>query len=136
CGYAWSPVDYSPDCQIGRLPCAHNSVVGASNSGFAHPNAQLRNCERFYTNRMSSQPLTPQSNIVRSWHGLTDREAAERLQAEGPNQLPSEKPRTLAAVALEVVREPMFLLLIGTGIVYLLLGDPQETMALLVAIFI
>src|SRR5262249_32795858 len=38
--------------------------------------------------------------------------------------------------AVEVLREPMLLLLVCTGLVYLLLGDPLEAAALLVAIFV
>ena len=45
--------------------------------------------------------------------GLTEREAAERLVREGPNELPSSKPRSPFAIAFEVVREPMFLLLVA-----------------------
>jgi hypothetical protein len=68
--------------------------------------------------------------------GLSDREAASRLEHDGYNELPSAKPRNLLAIAAEVVREPMFLLLIASGGVYLLLGDPEEAMALLVAVFL
>jgi hypothetical protein len=39
--------------------------------------------------------------------GLSEREAAERLKAEGYNELPSAKRRSLFAIALEVAREPM-----------------------------
>jgi Ca2+-transporting ATPase len=68
--------------------------------------------------------------------GLSEAEAAERLRQESPNELPSARPRGVFRIAWGVLREPMFLLLIGTGAVYLLLGDPQEAVALLVAIFV
>jgi P-type Ca2+ transporter type 2C len=45
--------------------------------------------------------------------GLSEAEAAERLRIEGPNELPSSKPRTIWEIAWGVVREPMFLLLLG-----------------------
>ncbi len=67
---------------------------------------------------------------------LSDQEAAARLQRDGYNELPSARPRTLIAIALEVVREPMFLLLIASGAVYLLLGDLEEAAALLGAVFL
>lgn len=38
--------------------------------------------------------------------------------------------------SVEVGREPMFLLLIASGAVYLLLGDPAEAIALLAAVFL
>ena len=68
--------------------------------------------------------------------GLSETEAATRLQRDGYNELPSAKPRSLVAIAVEVVREPMFLLLIASGTVYLLLGDPEEAAALLAAVFL
>jgi len=68
--------------------------------------------------------------------GLSDAEAAERLQRDGYNELPSARPRSTVAIALEVVREPMFLLLIASGVIYLLLGDPAEAAALLAAVFL
>ena len=70
------------------------------------------------------------------WPGLTDAEAAERLARDGFNELPSAQPRSLWSIALEVLREPMLLLLLGTGGVYLLLGDPKEAAVLLIAILV
>jgi P-type Ca2+ transporter type 2C len=68
--------------------------------------------------------------------GLSEREAAERLKAEGYNELPSAKQRNLFAIALEVAREPMFLLLVASGAVYLILGDVREALMLLAFVFI
>src|SRR5262249_38770179 len=67
--------------------------------------------------------------------GLSDPEAARRLVVDGYNAVPAERPRSLFATALAVAREPMFLLLIASGTVYLLLGDHQEALALLAAVF-
>jgi len=64
--------------------------------------------------------------------GLTSAEAAARLAAEGPNALPEPERRTLARIAIEVVREPMLALLIGGGAIYLALGDAKEAIILLV----
>jgi Ca2+-transporting ATPase len=63
--------------------------------------------------------------------GLSDAEAAARLQREGPNELPSGRRRAFLAIALEVVREPMFVLLLGGGAIYLLLGEPRDAVLLL-----
>ena len=68
--------------------------------------------------------------------GLSHHEAAERLSRDGFNELPSAKRRGLLALALDVVREPMLLLLVCTGVIYLLLGDPQEAAALVIAILV
>ncbi|MCL5951616.1 MAG: cation-transporting P-type ATPase, partial [Chloroflexi bacterium] len=48
--------------------------------------------------------------------GLTEQEARERLAAEGFNELPSTKTRSLWHLLFDVVREPMFLLLLISGL--------------------
>ena len=69
-------------------------------------------------------------------HSLTDAEAAVRLKAEGPNELPTAKPRTLFATVWEVLRQPMILLLLGAGIIYLFLGELRDSIVLLGSIFV
>ncbi len=64
--------------------------------------------------------------------GLTSAEAQSRLRAEGYNELPRAEHRTLPRIALDVMREPMFSLLIGAGVIYLVLGDSVEAALLLV----
>ena len=68
--------------------------------------------------------------------GLTDAQAIERLAADGPNELPVSKPRGLLRLMLEVVTEPMFLLLVACGALYMLLGDRQEALMLLGFVFV
>ncbi len=63
--------------------------------------------------------------------GLSEAEATKLLKDVGYNELPSAKPRSVFAIAFEVVREPMFLLLVAGGLVYLLLGDLQEALMLM-----
>ena len=58
--------------------------------------------------------------------GLTSRQAAERLAADGPNELPAEKKRNLMRQAWDVVREPMLLLLLAAGCVNFLLSEPLD----------
>jgi Ca2+-transporting ATPase len=43
--------------------------------------------------------------------GLTEPEALERLAQDGYNELPQAKRRNLLHILLEVMREPMFLML-------------------------
>lgn len=64
--------------------------------------------------------------------GLSSGEAARRLKSDGYNELPAPDRRGLLRILLEVVRQPMFALLIGGGAVYLLLGDRVEALLLLV----
>ncbi len=62
--------------------------------------------------------------------GLTAAEAAQRLADEGPNALPGGERRSLLGIAIETMREPMFLLLLAAGVLYLLFGDLQEGLTL------
>ncbi len=63
--------------------------------------------------------------------GLTEQKVANRLKEEGYNELPSSKPRSIFTIAFEVIREPMFLLLLACGVIYLILGDLEEALVLL-----
>lgn len=53
---------------------------------------------------------------LRSLTGLSDDEAASRLSSEGPNEIASQKPRSILRIAWEVVKEPMLLLLVAAGV--------------------
>ena len=63
--------------------------------------------------------------------GLDPAAAAQRLQDEGPNELGISQRRTLRDMVWDVVREPMFLLLLGAGAIYLAMGDAREALILL-----
>ncbi len=63
--------------------------------------------------------------------GLSVAEAELRLKSEGFNELPRADRRTALRIVLEVLREPMLLLLLGAGLIYLLLGDLKESLILL-----
>ena len=63
--------------------------------------------------------------------GLTEQETLERLAQDGYNELPSTKKRTFFHMLFEVIREPMFLMLIACGLLYLFLGDQAEALMLL-----
>ena len=68
--------------------------------------------------------------------GITQKEASEILKKEGYNELPSSKPKSVFKIALGVVKEPMFLLLVACGTLYLALGDLQEGLMLLSFVFV
>ncbi len=68
--------------------------------------------------------------------GLTEQEALERLAQDGFNELPVAKKRTILHILLEIVREPMFLMLIACGLFYLLLGDREEALMLMGFVFV
>jgi Ca2+-transporting ATPase len=67
--------------------------------------------------------------------GLTAGQAAERLAADGPNALPTARRRRLALV-LEVLGEPMFLLLVAAAAIYLVLGDVREALVLAASVVV
>ena len=67
--------------------------------------------------------------------GISETEAAERLAMDGSNELPSSGRRSIFSTAFEVIREPMLLLLVSCGAVYLVLGDVQEALMLLGFVF-
>jgi len=62
--------------------------------------------------------------------GLTPEEAAARLAEDGPNELPSARPRSAFAIAVSVLSEPMLLFLVACGGLYFLLGDREEAVLL------
>lgn len=62
--------------------------------------------------------------------GLSAAEAAERLRVEGPNELPRAGRRQFVRILRDVLGEPMFSLLLGAGLIYLLLGDTVEAVLL------
>jgi Ca2+-transporting ATPase len=68
---------------------------------------------------------------IEALRGLSDGEVQERLATDGRNELPQAKRRGAFHVALEVVKEPMFILLLICGALYLVLGDPEEALMLL-----
>jgi Ca2+-transporting ATPase len=61
-----------------------------------------------------------------SLQGLSEVEAGQRLAEFGPNELPRTGGRSFAMIVFETMREPMFLLLGGASILYLVLGDIGE----------
>jgi Ca2+-transporting ATPase len=68
--------------------------------------------------------------------GLSGAEAARRLAEDGYNEIPSAARRTIFTIALDVVREPMFLLLVACGAIYFVLGEAQEGIMLLGFVFV
>jgi len=77
--------------------------------------------------------LTFQNESIK---GLSNNEASERLQKDGYNELPSSKPKSILKIAAGVIKEPMFLLLVACGTLYLVIGDLQEGLMLLSFVFV
>jgi len=68
--------------------------------------------------------------------GLDAEEAGRRLRQDGPNELPASAPRSVLRLLRDVVLEPMFLLLVACGVIYMALGDRQEALMLLAFVFV
>lgn len=73
----------------------------------------------------------PSSAPHENMGGLTSAQAAKQLKLDGYNELPSHNTRGYFQILFEIIRQPMFALLIGGGLVYLLLGDRLEALFLL-----
>ena len=66
--------------------------------------------------------------------GLTVTEAAARLSQHGPNQITSEKPPSMWAVALGQLRDPMNIMLVAVAVVSLAIGEVPT--ALMIALLV
>nr|WP_319374573.1 cation-translocating P-type ATPase [uncultured Methanobacterium sp.] len=73
---------------------------------------------------------------IKNIKGLPEADVAMKIKEHGYNELPSTEERSFLAIAMEVIREPMFLLLIACGAIYLVLGDLQEALMLLGFVFV
>jgi P-type Ca2+ transporter type 2C len=68
--------------------------------------------------------------------GLSSIEASNLMRELGPNELPSSKPKNIWHIAYEVIKEPMFLLLLSCGALYMILGDYKEGMIMMASILV
>jgi len=81
----------------------------------------------------SEKKISNQS--IETIRGLSEEEASKRLNDEGFNELPSQKKRHILLILFHVITEPMLLLLLGAGLVYLFLGEEQDALMLLFFVF-
>ena len=75
--------------------------------------------------------MIAESGTDQSLLGLTEDEVTQQRVKDGYNELPSTKPRSLLRITFGVLQEPMFMLLIACGTLYLVLGDLEEALMLL-----
>ncbi len=68
--------------------------------------------------------------------GLTDQEAAQRLNKYGKNSLVEEREIRFLGILREEITEPMILLLIAVGVLYSILGSLTDALTIIVIIII
>jgi Ca2+-transporting ATPase len=84
-----------------------------------------------------SPPPAEQPDGPGAWRlGLSQAEAQRRLADAGPNALPVGERKPLRRIVLKVLAEPMFLMLLVAGVLYLALGDGAEAAFLLGSILV
>jgi len=62
--------------------------------------------------------------------GLTEEEAKKRLELNGFNELPSQTKHGFLFILIDVLKEPMLLLLLFAEIIYFLLGERRDALML------
>ena len=87
-----------------------------------------------------SQKSAPEDVLRRlgvdSKNGLQQSEAEARLEESGPNSISESNEDSLPRILFDQVKEPLILILIIIGIVYLLIGTPIEAISVIVIVFI
>jgi len=73
---------------------------------------------------------------IESVKGLTSDEAAEKIRTGGYNELPDAKKHGIFGIIVEVIKEPMFVLLVASGLIYFILGDVTEGIMLMSFVFV
>lgn len=74
--------------------------------------------------------------ITPELQGLTQKEVKHKLETEGYNELQGGTSKNFLSIMLGVVKEPMFLLLVACGTLYMILGDIEEGIMLLGFVFV
>ena len=63
-------------------------------------------------------------------NGISTIEAKRRFLIYGPNEIPQQKRQNVLSLLWKVISEPMLLLLIASGLIYLFLGEPKDAVML------
>lgn len=68
--------------------------------------------------------------------GLSSQEVFRKQAEEGFNEMEGSKSRNFLTIMFGVIKEPMFILLVACGALYMVLGDMQEGIMLLCFVFV
>lgn len=72
--------------------------------------------------------------LVTEFSGLSQVEADKLLAQNGFNELNSQKKKSIFFILFKILSEPMIVLLLAAGLIYLFLGELQDAMMLMVAV--
>ena len=73
------------------------------------------------------------NDIINKLNGLSHEEVKSQLIRYGYNELPMSATKNILDIFVEIMREPMFILLVSSAIIYIFLGDYKEGLILLTA---
>ena len=77
--------------------------------------------------KTTTKPIDNQLN------GLSDLEVQNQISKYGFNELPASNKKNLFDLFFEIMKEPMFILLVSSAIIYVFLGDYREGLILMSA---
>jgi Ca2+-transporting ATPase len=63
-------------------------------------------------------------------HGLSDSQVEDRIKKDGYNEIAKQKKRSIFDIVIEVLKEPMFLMLIACALLYFLFGELSDALML------
>lgn len=75
-------------------------------------------------------------NQIPKSNGISSDLAKKLLSQHGPNEISKDKPKGVGAIVLEVIKEPMIILLFCCGSIYIFLGDHREGIMLLCSVLV
>eukprot|EP01032_Pedospumella_encystans_P007794 gene7794-9302_t len=73
---------------------------------------------------------TMTANHINTLDGLTTAQAAQKLLQDGPNDIEQAKVRPIWRRLIDMLRQPMFALLVTAALLYIVLGDLTEGLTL------
>lgn len=94
----------------------------------------IKEAHVFFIHKKQKRMTLMTEEEIKKIQGLSHKEVKERLAKDGYNELPSAKKKNILQIVRWVIQEPMLLLLIACGTLYLFLGDTQEAIILLSSI--
>lgn len=71
---------------------------------------------------------------MEKYSGLNSTEVSMRLNRDGYNELPTQKSKNIFHIMFKLVSEPMILLLLLSGLLYLLLGEPKDATVMMISV--